>query len=521
MVKKGIGLLLAVVLAVFGLPVDAGTAAGAGVEQAEWEQLETWLAEAMEDPAAENPALALLSLKLVRAARDGAQCTELLREGGFEEINAFNYGMQDPEKHMGITAGTAGVKRIGEKRVALVAVQSENYGCIGWLQNMTMNGEKASGDHAGYTALLDSIPLPEDADLYWLTGHSRGGAISDILGAKLLREGKRVIAYTFEAPSCTDAEDAGSERYASLHNYICSDDPIVRIVPAAWGMRRYGQEYVLNRDEDLTAVMTELKSLAPGLFDAADGTYARKDKEGVYRANPAVMSIVDLIQNGLEQAVPVREEYSRRREDAILTADGEITAVYDGQSVMRALIRVTMGEENGAFSAALGRVTDGTDLLSGQAEGAVKEMLYNLLDGYYAEEYAREHPEAQGKADALYWAAADTLWTALTADGQYSPSFTEAELYGALKLLSPLFLKPSRSVKGMLSLAGLFGQKSPIVQCEPIEPSRAGTVVEALTPCVRTEWLGAAVLGQAAPFFSHMPEASAARLAVRAAEQAK
>lgn len=81
--------------------------------------------------------------------------------------------------------------------------------------------------------------LDTDNLVYWVTGHSRGAAIANIIGANLEDAGKTAFTYTFAAPNCTLAEDAAS--YLSIFNIISKDDFVPCMPMAAWGYTTYGR----------------------------------------------------------------------------------------------------------------------------------------------------------------------------------------------------------------------------------------------------------------------------------------
>lgn len=86
---------------------------------------------------------------------------------------------------------------------------------------------------------IDENNLDRDTLVYWVTGHSRGAAISNIIGANLERDGKTAFTYTYAAPNCTLADDAAS--YLTIFNIINQDDFVPYLPMEYWGYTRYGQ----------------------------------------------------------------------------------------------------------------------------------------------------------------------------------------------------------------------------------------------------------------------------------------
>lgn len=79
-----------------------------------------------------------------------------------------------------------------------------------------------------------------DEVVYWVTGHSRGAALSNLLAAKLIDSGKKVVAYTFATPSTTIDGGKGNSRYSSIFNFANTSDVIAYVPLSQWGFGRYG-----------------------------------------------------------------------------------------------------------------------------------------------------------------------------------------------------------------------------------------------------------------------------------------
>ncbi|WP_054741456.1 cellulose binding domain-containing protein [Cellulosilyticum ruminicola] len=79
---------------------------------------------------------------------------------------------------------------------------------------------------------------------YWVMGHSRGAAIANIIGAKLVDQSKCVYAYTFAAPNTTTAKNASS--YAGIYNILNKDDFVPYLPMSAWGFTHYGKSVAVS-----------------------------------------------------------------------------------------------------------------------------------------------------------------------------------------------------------------------------------------------------------------------------------
>lgn len=73
------------------------------------------------------------------------------------------------------------------------------------------------------------------------TGHSRGGALSNLLASRLIKSGREnVFAYTFACPNITTKDEVYSHRFRSIYNFVYEDDFITHCPLREWGYNRYG-----------------------------------------------------------------------------------------------------------------------------------------------------------------------------------------------------------------------------------------------------------------------------------------
>ena len=122
-----------------------------------------------------------------------------------------------------------------------------------------------AGDHGGYVRAAreigaevvswaeESRALGAEVSVL-LVGHSRGGAIANLVAAELddlrAQAGDAasfgpVYAYTFAAPATTLASDARSERYGNIFNIANPSDIMPYLPLSAWGYERYGVDLEL------------------------------------------------------------------------------------------------------------------------------------------------------------------------------------------------------------------------------------------------------------------------------------
>ncbi len=75
----------------------------------------------------------------------------------------------------------------------------------------------------------------------WITGHSRGAAISNIVGSRLDSKYETFV-YTFATPRTTTVSEEVAKSHESIFNIINSDDIITEMPLKAWGFIHYGKD---------------------------------------------------------------------------------------------------------------------------------------------------------------------------------------------------------------------------------------------------------------------------------------
>ena len=379
-----------------------------------------------EDPAMQNDSLALLSMQLTAAAVNGDENgpgASLLRELGFTKVGFSRMTSADPDD-CSYTWGTKTIQENGEPcTLAVIAVQSfsEDQGLKSkaWRQNFTVNVADgsligASGDHAAFSRAADAV-IDDIAALggsgkvrYWITGHSRGGALAGLLAARLPQKlGSRsegVYAYTFESPAVTDAAMAAAaqENCSYIHNYLCSDDLVAMVPP--WGRERYGAICQMKTDEIDARLKKELKKLgSPAAKMDLMNTHEKKARE---------------LMTKLTETIPARADYSRRQTDVYQDENGQqksITYVYQD-----------------AFC----HLSDA--VLSGSFGNLPTDQIFEHL-----EELA---PVVDNMAAGSYMQAAQAFSAFAQNIGMDLP-LTETDLYALLKALTPVLIDTSYEPK--------------------------------------------------------------------------
>lgn len=127
-----------------------------------------------------------------------------------------------------------------------------------WYSNFNIgNGT----EHAGFSAAadyaieeiesyLDSLGMDKASVNMVITGHSRGGAVANIVAKRLIDEGilRQVTAYTFASPNTTVSPDAKLQKYMHIYNILNPEDFIGYIPLERWGYTKYGIDLELPRE---------------------------------------------------------------------------------------------------------------------------------------------------------------------------------------------------------------------------------------------------------------------------------
>lgn len=79
--------------------------------------------------------------------------------------------------------------------------------------------------------------------IFYLFGHSRGGALANIVGAKLVDLEYNVASYGLASPAVTSSDEATNAKYNHLYSYVNSEDVITTILSQDWGFKRFGRTF--------------------------------------------------------------------------------------------------------------------------------------------------------------------------------------------------------------------------------------------------------------------------------------
>lgn len=190
-----------------------------------------------------------------------------------------------------------------EKTIVAVVVRGTNGTIEEWSSNFEIGDSskfsstadwKTKDNHAGFDIAANRIMreissyiaengLGSSDTVYWITGHSRGAAIANIIGAYYEDSGKTAFTYTFATPNTTLALDATS--YCTIFNLVNTDDLVPYMPMGAWGYSRYGRtanESIADSYEKEWEKFTDIFDYNPDTLGMQDvinklGGIAKKD----------------------------------------------------------------------------------------------------------------------------------------------------------------------------------------------------------------------------------------------------
>ena len=146
----------------------------------------------------------------------------------------------------------------------LIAVWINGYttGGYEWISNFSLG----TGDyHWGFDQASEKIlsavksycgDVKKENLKFWVTGHSRGGALTNMLAIKLIEKENininNIYAYGFATPQYTTIKE---DKYKqAIINYVSPHDFVPYVAPYEWGYHRFGTNIIFDDNLSGTAV---------------------------------------------------------------------------------------------------------------------------------------------------------------------------------------------------------------------------------------------------------------------------
>lgn len=155
----------------------------------------------------------------------------------------------------------------GKRTLVFVTVRGTPQDASEWISNVNIGDSvrTATKFHEGFfqaeqqvhSALIYYLlknKYSPDETFFLITGHSRGAAVANLLGANLCKTGyfntENLFVYTFAAPNVSTEDDVFDPKYNFIWNIINPEDvvPTVPLRHKKWDYKKYGQVKVfVNR----------------------------------------------------------------------------------------------------------------------------------------------------------------------------------------------------------------------------------------------------------------------------------
>ena len=245
-----------------------------------------------------DPELAQYALTVAEMCYSPSRQASMLRNEGFERVGIFNdrralndsrhvaaYSVYERQTEHGTTEVLIAIRATGdgEWKLNLDMMPSGNYD-LPYAENFFLAAEDILTTQEPY---LSGLVSP----VFLITGHSRGAAVANLLGARLTdRFGEEnVFVYTFASPATVRGEAAA---YGNIFNVINPSDIITCLPFRQWGFRRYGTDIILPVED-------------ASLYPIAEEAYAaRPDQSGGFVSSLGSTALVSRIVSAMEQLVP-------------------------------------------------------------------------------------------------------------------------------------------------------------------------------------------------------------------------
>lgn len=224
-----------------------------------------------------NPSLATMSMCMASAAsgtvnKDGFKgysknLRDLYKAMGFDTIY-FNqdFDSQSTRETIGCSFAKRTIKVNGVNNTLIAVNMRNTMYTEEWYSNLDMG---VGTEHKGFTLSMRKVKAELEKYVtglniktpvkLWITGYSRGSAISNCLSKSINSDGKignvnlkleNIYTYTFGCANTTTGTTYGDKRYKNIFNVFVSNDLISMFPPERMGWHRYGSTVLLNPTTD-------------------------------------------------------------------------------------------------------------------------------------------------------------------------------------------------------------------------------------------------------------------------------
>ena len=190
---------------------------------------------------------------------------------GFDDKNTewnyiLDYSVSDKENDQ--AAYSFSYKEVkttsGTKKLVFAVLRGTPLSANEWISNINVSNttHKNRELHEGFFNTAQSIKkafcdyleknaIHREEAVFLITGHSRGAALANLLGATLADEGilspEQLFVYTFASPNVSQSEKTGDSRYNFIWNIVNAEDIVPTIPPNRnnWKWKKFGNMKIL------------------------------------------------------------------------------------------------------------------------------------------------------------------------------------------------------------------------------------------------------------------------------------
>lgn len=199
----------------------------------------------------------------------------------------------------------------GVKQYRIYAVIVRGTNGYEWVSNFNMG---TTGVHRGFQLAVDKLyntlatyftGIDKDRDKIWITGHSRGAAVTNLLAGKLSQnqvyaKRENIHAFAFACPNTT----TNPVKYKNILAYNNEYDFVTNVAPVKWGFTRNGVTINVNES---SANFSQIKAKFKAITTYTTTGLIKRTKSTEYKG--LTKSQIDSIVSGMGSYCPSLDDY--------------------------------------------------------------------------------------------------------------------------------------------------------------------------------------------------------------------
>lgn len=226
--------------------------------------------EFFEQPASTmSQNLALSSASLASITYKETSIKTVLKEMGFNNVKSYYYNKATKEDNdwVGFVIGSKDIN-ISTGKYSLYAIFIRGTaGNTEWYSNFNMGkGKYHTGFNTAAKRVLkcikdnNLIPTNKTNNKIWITGHSRGAAVANLIASSLSCDGTmakpdNIYCYTYACPNVST--ETSSYKYNNIFNFNNPCDIITELPLSSWGYSRFGKTIIMPTSGEIYNNLTE------------------------------------------------------------------------------------------------------------------------------------------------------------------------------------------------------------------------------------------------------------------------